>query len=209
MFPLPRIFRSRAGHRRSGHPDEFRRGGAGVLIRLLPVLLVVPLAAFPPTAATAPAAPEDDDSRSPASTGFHRPLPGSAVSRPFAPPTSAYGPGHRGADLAGVPGATVSAAGPGIVRYAGPLAERSLVSIEHADGLRTTYEPIRPTVEAGQQVAAGQPIGVLEPGHPGCAAPACLHWGVRRDASYLDPLTLLGGVEVRLLPWDAEPKNRL
>ncbi|WP_243792863.1 M23 family metallopeptidase [Saccharopolyspora gloriosae] len=203
MFPLPRIFRSQAGHRRSDRLDA-----AGVRPRplrwLLPALLVVPPAAFQPAAATAPTAP--DSGVPPAPTGFHRPLPDSSVSRPFEPPTSTYGPGHRGVDLAGAPGATVSAAGSGIVRYAGPLAGRSLVSIEHADGLRTTYEPVRPTVAVGQEVDAGQPIGLLEPGHPGCAAPGCLHWGARRDATYLDPLTLLGGIEVRLLPWDAEPR---
>ncbi|MCX2733754.1 M23 family metallopeptidase [Saccharopolyspora sp. NFXS83] len=201
MLPLPRIFPVRAGHRRSGHVRS------GLLTRLLPVLLIVAPAVFPATAATAPGA-EPGVAPTPPQTGLHHPLhhplPGSAVSRPFVPPTSAYGPGHRGVDLAGAPGATVAAADAGVVGYAGLLAGRPVVSIEHADGLRTTYEPVRPTVEAGRHVAASQPIGVLEPGHPGCAAPACLHWGARRDADYLDPLALLGGVEVRLLPWDAE-----
>lgn len=196
MLPLPRILPVRAGHRRSGHIRT------GLLTRLLPVLLIVALAAFPAIAATAPG-PEADVAPPPSRTALHHPLPGSAVSRPFVPPTSAYGPGHRGVDLAGASGATVAAADAGVVGYAGLLAGRPVVSIEHADGLRTTYEPVRPTVEAGRHVTAGQPIGVLEPGHPGCPAPACLHWGARRDADYLDPLTLLGGVEVRLLPWDA------
>jgi hypothetical protein len=42
---------------------------------------------------------------------------------------------------------------------------------------------------------------VLEPGHAGCPAPACLHWGVRRERlEYLDPLVLLRPARVRLLP---------
>lgn len=49
----------------------------------------------------------------------------------------------------------------------------------------------------------GQPLGVLEPGHPGCAAAACLHWGVRRREVYLDPLRLIGHWQVRLKTWEA------
>ena len=43
------------------------------------------------------------------------------------------------------------------------------------------------------------PIGTLVPGHAGCPADACLHWGLRRGDTYLDPLRLLV-VRVRLLP---------
>ena len=51
-------------------------------------------------------------------------------------------------------------------------------------------------------MAAGAPIGLLLAGHPGCPAgvSACLHWGLRRGAIYLDPLALLGLGRVRLLP---------
>ncbi len=97
------------------------------------------------------------------------------------------------------------AAGDGLVVYAGWMADRNLVSIEHAGGLRTTYEPVAPVVAVGDQVLRGQPIGHLEPGHPGCTAEppgACLHWGARRRLDYLDPLRLLGFGRVRLLPWD-------
>lgn len=124
-----------------------------------------------------------------------------SVSRPFQPPTHRYGPGHRGADLMGRPGEAVLAAGDGVVVHAGPLAGRGVVSIQHADGLRTTYEPVAAIVRGGQRVARGQTIGTLTPGHPGCPAPACLHWGLRRDDEYLDPLRLVRPARVRLLPW--------
>jgi hypothetical protein len=42
----------------------------------------------------------------------------------------------------------------------------------------------------------------LAAGHPGCPVAACLHWGLRRGADYLDPLALLGLGPVRLLPVD-------
>jgi len=122
------------------------------------------------------------------------------VVRGFDPPARPWLAGHRGVDLAARPGATVTAAGAGVVFFAGPVAGRPVVSIAHPDGLRTTYEPVEPVVAVGDRVAAGDPIGVLSAGHPGCPQPACLHWGVRRGDDYLDPLLLLGLGRVRLLP---------
>lgn len=127
-----------------------------------------------------------------------------SVTRPFLPPPHPYGRGHRGADLAAPAGTTVLAAGAGAVVFAGLLAGRGVVSVEHAGGLRTTYEPVTAGVAVGVVVARGDPLGTLTPGHRGCAAPACLHWGLRRavpaGVEYLDPLLLLGLGTVRLLP---------
>jgi murein DD-endopeptidase MepM/ murein hydrolase activator NlpD len=139
-----------------------------------------------------------------AAPGWQWPLAGApTVTRPFDPPDSPYGTGHRGVDLAGAPGLPVLAAHAGRVHYAGILAGRGVVSIDHPGGLRTTYEPLRPTVRAGQRVTAGDPIGSLTPGHPGCPAPACLHWGLRRGPDYLNPLSTLHPTAVRLLPFTA------
>jgi murein DD-endopeptidase MepM/ murein hydrolase activator NlpD len=124
-----------------------------------------------------------------------------AVTRPFSPPPTAYAAGHRGVDLAGAAGRPVLSAGAGVVAFAGLVAGRPVVSVDHADGLRTTYEPVQPGVAAGQVVARGAPLGVLAAGHPGCPVEACLHWGLRRGAGYLDPLALLQLPRVRLLPW--------
>ncbi len=101
----------------------------------------------------------------------------------------------------GAAGQPVLAARSGTVVFAGPVGGRGVVSVRHDDGLRTTYEPIRPAVPAGAVVGAGDVIGLLEPGHPGCAGAVCLHWGVRRGRlEYLDPLVLLRSPEERLLP---------
>ncbi|MDT7570107.1 MAG: hypothetical protein QOE05_281 [Actinomycetota bacterium] len=121
------------------------------------------------------------------------------VSRPFDPPATRYGPGHRGADLPGRPGQPVLAAGSGRISYAGLLAGRGVVVVVHGD-LRSTYEPVTPAVRVGQQVAAGQVIGRLDAGHAGCAAPACLHWGLLRGEVYLDPVHLVRRGPSRLLP---------
>nr|WP_239091016.1 M23 family metallopeptidase [Asanoa iriomotensis] len=133
-------------------------------------------------------------------TGFDLPVaPPLRVTRPFDAPARPWLPGHRGVDLASEPGATVWAAGPGEVVFAGPVAGRTVVSIQHANGLRTTYEPVTAAVRRGDRVATGDPIGTVEAGHAGCPVTACLHWGLRREDVYLNPLLLLG-FRVRLLP---------
>ncbi|MHC0428835.1 peptidoglycan DD-metalloendopeptidase family protein [Streptomyces sp. O3] len=117
-----------------------------------------------------------------------------AVLRGWEPPASPYGPGHRGVDLAGSPGAAVRAVAAGRVAFAGRVAGRPVVSIELAGTgeppLRTTYEPVRAQVEKGDAVEAGEVVGVLSREAAHCA-PTCLHWGLRRAHRYLDPLSLL------------------
>ncbi|MCF6505822.1 M23 family metallopeptidase [Blastococcus sp. MG754426] len=161
------------------------------LLLLLAVLTGVAPAAAAPVSTPAP----------PPEVPWSAPLPGEpVVTRPFEPPPHRYGPGHRGVDLAAAPGSPVLAAGDGVVVFAGMVAGRPVVSVEHAGGLRTTYEPVRPSVGAGRPVARGEPLGVLDPGHDGCPVAACLHWGARRGEVYLDPLSLLRLPRVRLLP---------
>ena len=133
---------------------------------------------------------------------FSWPLASPSVSRGFDPPPHPWLAGHRGVDLSGSVGVPVLAAGPGIVAFAGRIAGRSVVSVAHPGGVRSTYEPVIAWVAAGDQVAAGEALGALAAGHPGCPVAACLHWGVRRGAEYLDPLALLGLRRVRLLPLD-------
>jgi murein DD-endopeptidase MepM/ murein hydrolase activator NlpD len=123
-----------------------------------------------------------------------------AVVRPFHPPPERWLAGHRGVDLAAGPGTVVRASGAGTVAFAGMVAGRPVVSVDHGNGLRTTYEPVDPVVVAGEWVEAGAPLGVLLAGHAGCTAPACLHWGLRFGKHYLDPLSLVGLGRVRLLP---------
>lgn len=131
-----------------------------------------------------------------------------SVIRGWEPPASTYGRGHRGVDLTAAPGAPVRAVAPGRVSFAGRVAGRGVVSVElNGTGvppLRTTYEPVRATAKKGAEVAAGEVIGVLEPTGSHCPA-SCLHWGLRRADTYLDPLSLLppwllGRGPSRLLP---------
>jgi murein DD-endopeptidase MepM/ murein hydrolase activator NlpD len=136
---------------------------------------------------------------------FHWPLrPRPAVTRGFDAPAPNWNRGHRGVDLAGTDNQPVYAAGQGTVVFAGQLAGRPVVSIAHPGGMRTSYEPVRPTVRVGQLVAAGAQIGTLLPGHRDCPVSACLHWGAMwgpaSAADYVDPLGLLVSTPIRLKP---------
>jgi murein DD-endopeptidase MepM/ murein hydrolase activator NlpD len=129
------------------------------------------------------------------------------VLRGFSPPALPWGPGHRGVDLAARAGQSVYAAGGGLVSYAARLAGRGVIAITHGPTLRTTYLPVRPSVRPGLRVAAGDRIGVVEnlPGH--CGPRPCLHWGLLRGSVYVDPLSLLRPVQVRLLPVWGVPRS--
>jgi murein DD-endopeptidase MepM/ murein hydrolase activator NlpD len=150
-----------------------------------------------PVAPGDPAYPDDPAGRG----GYRWPVAGQpVVTRGFSPPPRPWLAGHRGVDIAGTPGEVIRAAGSGVVAFAGEVAGTGVVSVDHPGGLRTTYEPVAALVHAGQPVVAGQPIGTLAGGHPGCPVAACLHWGLRRGAEYLDPLLLLHAAPVRLYP---------
>jgi murein DD-endopeptidase MepM/ murein hydrolase activator NlpD len=132
------------------------------------------------------------------------------VVRHFDPPPQNWLPGHRGVKFAGALGQTVFAPADGVVTFSGLVAGKPVVTISHPDGLRSSFEPLVAQVEVGESVVAGQVIGTigLMPAETGANASGCpggngtcIHWGVRRDDLYLDPLWLLGWAgPITLLP---------
>lgn len=170
-----------------------------VLIRRLGLSLVVALAAAPALSAAAAGAPAPDP------VGVWPLAPPTEVVATFDPPDDPWGAGHRGVDLAGSPGQPVRAALPGQVAFAGRLAGRGVVVVDHG-ATRTTYEPVTASLTMGDPVAAGDRIGTLEVLGSHCAPAVCLHWGWLRGQTYLDPLRLVGAAPVRLLPlWRDRP----
>lgn len=114
------------------------------------------------------------------------------VVAPFRAPPTPYAAGHRGIDLAAVPGTGVRSPAPGIVSFAGSVAGRPVVSIDHGEGLVTAVEPVDALVAESTPVDAGQQIGTMaEGGHCGAR---CVHFGVRLHGEYVSPLLLLGGL---------------
>lgn len=120
-----------------------------------------------------------------------RPVPGQVIRR-FDPPDHAYGPGHRGVDLAATGGAVVRTTLPGRISFSGLVARTGWVTVDHGAGLRTTYGPVTDRLDTGVAVVAGAVIGRLE------AGAIHLDWGARLHDDYIDPLSLLSRWTLRL-----------
>ncbi|MGV9644158.1 murein hydrolase activator EnvC family protein [Streptomyces sp. NPDC003514] len=189
-----------------------RASGRLVLLLLLTAaVLLAPVPDLTPTAARVRAAPAPADPADPAEPGV--PTLGRAwpvgsrppVLRAWEPPATPYGRGHRGVDLAAPAGTPVRAVAAGRVSFAGRVAGKGVVSVELAGTgdppLRTTYGPVRASVGKGEEVAAGDVVGTVEPAGSHCPA-VCLHWGLRRGEGYLNPLALLP-------PWLLHGPSRL
>jgi murein DD-endopeptidase MepM/ murein hydrolase activator NlpD len=118
----------------------------------------------------------------------------------FDPPEQRWQAGHRGVDLLSRPGAVVRSAGAGRVSFAGSIGGLGSVAVTHADGTRTTYQPLVPGVRKGDLVDPGSPLGRLAVAGGHCLPATCLHWGRLRGQVYLDPLLLVRRGPPRLLP---------
>ncbi len=168
-----------AGLPRNSKPPNLTRMRRSRLILVPIIALIVPFMPIPAEAST-----------------WRSPLDGALrVVAPFAPGAANWDPGHRGVDLAASPETWVLAAGAGRVVYAGDLAGRGVVSLDH-DGLRTTYEPVDPIVSVGEQVFAGEVIGRITATGGHCR---CLHWGLKRGSTYFDPMRLLRRIVLKPL----------
>ncbi|MBA0051826.1 M23 family peptidase [Streptomyces sp. AJS327] len=170
---------------------------ATAALLLIPISTPVPAT---PTSGQSPRTTSDStpDTRRPPTRAW--PVRGPTTPRPnllrgWAPPPTPWAAGHRGVDLAATPGQPVRAAAPGRVTFAGRVAGRGVVTVELRNSghppLRTTHEPLRPTVRTGDRVRTGTTIGTLAPQSTAHCPTTCLHWGLRRTERYLNPLSLL------------------
>ncbi|GAA1149888.1 M23 family metallopeptidase [Microbacterium oxydans] len=156
---------------------------------LTPTLLVVSMVAFAVMLSPGAAAWSDE----PDVPAWSWPVTGPrSVVAPYRAPAHRYGAGHRGVDLSAAMGTTVSAPADGVVAFRGTVVDRQLITIEHAGGLVSTFEPLRSDLLVGDLVAEGQEIGVVDAG--GHTPPGAIHLGVRLDGDYINPMLLFGDV---------------
>ncbi|MGW0120925.1 M23 family metallopeptidase [Streptomyces sp. NPDC003327] len=124
------------------------------------------------------------------------------ILRGWHPPPGPYAAGHRGVDLAAPPGAPVLAPAAGTVTFAGPVGGRGVVTLTltgtGTPPLRTTFSPVTPLIAPGTRVAPGTPLARVSTGTH--CPESCLHWGLLRGDTYLNPLRLLHRPPSRLLP---------
>lgn len=127
------------------------------------------------------------------------PVKPAVLVRGYEAPASRYAAGHRGIDLAADVGAEVVAPDDGVVRFAGWVVDRPLMSVDHGGGIVSSFEPVTADVAEGQRVSRGQRIGVVASGAH-CSATgratssACVHIGARLHGEYFSPLVMLGGI---------------
>jgi murein DD-endopeptidase MepM/ murein hydrolase activator NlpD len=134
-----------------------------------------------------------------------------AIVRPYVAPATPWGSGHRGIDIEAA-STLVYAPADGVIHFAGLVVDRPVLSISHAGGVLSSFEPVTTTLAAGDVVRRGDVIGTLEPGH--CRVVLCLHLGARIGGEYVSPLLFLGGVPRSVLlptrltrrPRDASPR---
>ncbi|CAN5639633.1 hypothetical protein BH10ACT3_BH10ACT3_11810 [soil metagenome] len=105
------------------------------------------------------------------------------VSDPFRMDAGRYGPGNRGLEYATVVGDPVRAFGGGVVVFAGAVAGRLAVTVQHPDGRRSSLTGlVSMSVVTGETVRRGQLLG---------RAGAQLHLGLREGERYVDPAPFL------------------
>ncbi|MCG7425237.1 M23 family metallopeptidase [Kocuria rhizophila] len=113
------------------------------------------------------------------------PRPG--VERPFEAPAQKWLPGHRGVDLAAPPGTPLRSPAAGVVSFSGVVVDREVLTIDHGDGRKSSFEPVTALVRVGDHVTRGQVVArVADPGHG--PRGSSVHWGVRQDGEYVNPL---------------------
>ena len=106
---------------------------------------------------------------------------------------------HRGTDLRAKTGTPVYASNSGIVRLAKNLFySGNIVIVDHGKGIFTNYAHLsKIQVRAGQHIARGEQIGLS--GATGRVSGPHLHWGVKINGAYVNPMQFMAVVSELLL----------
>ena len=116
--------------------------------------------------------------------GYIAPVAGRVVDW-FRPPAHIGAPGNRGWEYEIQPDSPVLAAGAGHIRFAGQVGGSLYVSINHPDGVRTTYSHVKDiAVKKGDFVEQGSVLASTKG--------SSFHFGAIRDGDYIDPAELMG-----------------
>lgn len=143
-----------------------------------------------PAATPAPAGTPAPATPRPSSSGWGWPLIGPITQR-FGESLTQYGY-HQGLDIDGDTGDPVRAARAGRVILAGygDSCGGIQVQLDHGGGLQTWYRHLSAVaVKVGQRVDLGQVVGKV--GNTGCSLGSHLHFAVRVNGTFVDPLRYL------------------
>jgi len=157
-------------------------------------LIIIVLAGVLLLGPSAPAA-QGQDRVEPTMVLYAPPMLTSVID-PFRPPAHIGGPGNRGLEYGDSDNQIVAAAAAGYVSHAGPVGGRKTITIQHPDGVRTTYTGLLELwVVEGMNIRQGSAIAKASRG---------FHFGARLRDHYLDPQVLLDAsiaeTRARLVP---------
>ena len=107
-------------------------------------------------------------------------------------PTKGASTDHKGIDISAVTGEKVIAAASGeVVASTYSYSAGNYIMISHGSGIYTIYMHLsKKSVAEGDEVVKGQKIG--EVGSTGYATGSHLHFGIRKNGAYVNPLTYVG-----------------
>lgn len=117
------------------------------------------------------------------------------ILRDFRAPSTPWGPGHRGLDLAAAGDNIVAPTG-GVISFSGDVAGRGVLTLQTPEGVLISMEPVEALVSTGDRVSRGELIATLHPGH---CAQLCVHLGLRVDGEYRSARRELGVLQRSVL----------
>ncbi|MGO2552039.1 M23 family metallopeptidase [Glutamicibacter arilaitensis] len=170
-----------------------------VLLRLIRLLTMTVSVALTTVSTVPPSQPQPPAPAAlSASNGWRWPLAGEPkIVGPFDKPAENWLPGHRGVDLGASEGDKVFAPQRGKVTFASRVVDRPVLVIDHGNGFKTSIEPVIAEAKVGDWVQAGAHVGNVGTGAH-CSA-RCIHWGVRLNGEYIDPVLLIRDLRPSIL----------
>jgi murein DD-endopeptidase MepM/ murein hydrolase activator NlpD len=136
------------------------------------------------------------DGKQPHEGSWHSPIPLARISSRFNPrrlhPVLKIVMPHNGVDYAAATGTPIYAVAPGVIRSVGDGGPcGNMVQVQHDRGLVSAYchmSRFAPRLSVGQKVNARQLVGYV--GRTGRATGPHLHFAMKRNDMFFDPLTL-------------------
>lgn len=112
-------------------------------------------------------------------------------------PAEKWGKGHRGIDLQMKDGEALHSPFDGRVHFVGKVVNRSLITLRSSGGLLASFEPVCSDLEQDALISQGEVIGYFCQGDPDYSEHCenCLHFSVRSEYGYLNPLLFVSSVK--------------
>lgn len=108
-------------------------------------------------------------------------------------------PGHRGIDVEAAESSTIVAPENGVITFAGSVGGKSSVSFWGNSGVTFSFEPATAAAPKGTKLTKNDIVALVK-GHSDHCDGMCVHWGAKRNNSYIDPRLALSPPQILLKP---------